>query len=419
MASANKDKQQNVYQLYNEVLSRMQNIEFVIGEDRFNDLTINEVAEATGFHYFKNSTKTFVKYFVLKRTKLTEKICKVTLIKKDNGKFEPRFDFLINSKTKRTIESLSLPIKDQEDKLIKAKVSLSDCHKEFSQLLSFLHTFDSIEFEADRYAVVTADQKQLLGKLISSSAKEAVISAVADKFGKNFDEKDITLITRRKETLKQFKKLLTDATYVDKYRAWLKENKHNDRIEDVWQHFFEHNTWIFGYGLQLVVGETLNGQKLETAVVGADIFDGGGKRIDGLLKTKSSINKFLFAEIKRHDTTLLEKYDRTAVYTPAKDLRGAIAQIQKTIHKVNLKVTQNLTPIRDKEGNPTGEQIAFVKPKAIVIVGKLDQFIVENGINDEMLSSFELYRQQLHGIEVITYDELYERTKYIVGEEDN
>jgi hypothetical protein len=34
----------------------------------------------------------------------------------------------------------------------------------------------------------------------------------------------------------------------------------------------------------------------------------------------------------------------------------------------------------------------------------------------EMLSSFELYRKSNTDIEIITFDELYERAKYIVGD---
>ena len=58
----------------------------------------------------------------------------------------------------------------------------------------------------------------------------------------------------------------------------------------------------------------------------------------------------------------------------------------------------------------------FVKPRGIVIIGKLDDFKTDNGINHEKLSSFELYRQQVNGIEIITFDELYERAKFIVEE---
>jgi len=44
--------------------------------------------------------------------------------------------------------------------------------------------------------------------------------------------------------------------------------------------------------------------------------------------------------------------------------------------------------------------------------------MTENGINEEKFSSFELFRQSLNSPEIITFDELYERTKYIVESSD-
>jgi len=148
--------------------------------------------------------------------------------------------------------------------------------------------------------------------------------------------------------------------------------------------------------------------------VGSDLFDGAGKRIDGLLKTKGAINRSLFTEIKLHDAELLAKYERSAVWAPGKELRGAVAQIQKTLHKVSLKVGQNLHNVADKDGEPTGETIAFVKPRGLVLIGRLDQFSTDKGINEEKFASFELYRQQISGLEILTYDELYERARFIV-----
>jgi hypothetical protein len=70
--------------------------------------------------------------------------------------------------------------------------------------------------------------------------------------------------------------------------------------------------------------------------------------------------------LQLHDVALLEKYERSAAWSPGKDLRGAVAQIQKTLHKVNLKVNQNLQRTTYKEGNPNGESIAFIKPRGLV-----------------------------------------------------
>lgn len=388
--------------------------EFVIGTDDFSDLTINEVAEGNGFHYFSHQRKSLIKRFVLKRTKLSEKLCVVTLIKSSNGKFEPRFEFQIRNLTKKTIEQIEIPVVDGEVRLVKARVDLNDCHKEFSQLMKFIQGCTDIQLDGKELAVVTKDQKELIRNVIDSSGKEAVLEAVSEKYGNQLSEKDIILITKRKKALERFDKLLNDPEYFSKYQQWLKERGKSNRPEDVWQHFFENNSWIFGYGLQLVACENLDNKKLETIVVGSDILDGAGKEIDGLLKTRGNISRSLFTEIKLHSAPLLEKYDRSAVWVPAKDLRGSVAQVQKTIHKVDLKITRNLNQIRDKEGNPSGEEISFIKAKGIVVIGTLKQFGTEHGVNDEMLASFELYRQQINGLEIITFDELYERTKFIV-----
>jgi hypothetical protein len=215
--------------------------------------------------------------------------------------------------------------------------------------------------------------------------------------------------------LQLFEKLLHNERFFESEKLRLKKGP-----EQVWQSFFENNPWIFGYGLQLVSCENLDEKKLEQTVVGNDILDGSGKRIDALLKTKGNISKFLFCEIKPHDKNLLiEPYDnRPGVFVPAKELRGAVAQVQKTIHKVTLKVNQNFITPTHSNGDPTGEEILFVKPKGIVIIGVLNDFITEQGVNYEKLSSFEIYRQQVSGVEILTYDELYERAKFIVADQE-
>lgn len=394
--------------------------EFVVGTDKFEDLQINRVDFIKGFHYFKDTSKPLTRYvdrFVLKRTPLSEKVCSITLIQNDNGKFEPRFDFRIINRTKKAAEALKEPVSAPEDRLVKAHVNLDDCHGAFSQLLTFLEDCSDIEMKTGQYAVITNDEKKRLDDALKNTSKETMLEAVSEQYGHQITERDINVITKRKSALGRFQKLLNDETYFKQYQDWLEGKGKSHRREDVWQHFFENNTWIFGYGLQLVACEALDDRKLETIVVGSDLFDGAGKRIDGLLKTKGVINRSLFTEMKLHDAELLEKYDRPAVWAPGKELRGAVAQIQKTLHKVTLKVSHNLHTVADKDGNPTGETIAFVKPRGLVLIGTLAQFSKENGINEEMFASFELYRQQISSLEILTYDELYERARFIIEQQ--
>ena len=51
--------------------------------------------------------------------------------------------------------------------------------------------------------------------------------------------------------------------------------------EQVWQNFFEKNTWILGYGLNFIFNTPLEDKKLEQVVKGYDVFS-RGKRVDSL-----------------------------------------------------------------------------------------------------------------------------------------
>ncbi|MBX7135760.1 MAG: DUF4263 domain-containing protein [Fimbriimonadaceae bacterium] len=392
------------------VLSFADETDFVVGEDDFENLEIADAGRDT-FYYFKNTKKSLVKHFVLKRTARIQKQCAVTLIKSPEGIFEPRFEFEIVHRTKRTVGLVETPVLAGETRAIKARVDFRDCHENFSRLLRFVSEFDGVVLTGSALAVVSAEEKKTLSKLLNALGKEAAMAQFAEAFKGEITERDVALIAGRKKSLTNFKRLLDDPGYFAKCKE-----KYGPRDEDVWQKFFEANTWIFGYGLQLVACEGLKDHKLETIVVGNDMFDGAGKRTDALLKTKGRVSNAIFCEIKTHLTPLVKNYDRPGVFVPGEDLQGAIGQVQKTLHKVSLKLGQAFKKIADKEGNPSGEDIAFVQPKGLIVIGQLDQFVTKHGVNEEQFSSFELFRRQISGIEIITFDELYERTRFIVDD---
>lgn len=58
-------------------------------------------------------------------------------------------------------------------------------------------------------------------------------------------------------------------------------------------------------------------------------------------------------------------------------------------------------------------QIYTVQPKGILIIGNLNELKTE----DEKVS-FELFRRNIANPEIITYDELLERAKFIVRNEE-
>lgn len=67
-----------------------------------------------------------------------------------------------------------------------------------------------------------------------------------------------------------------------------------------------------------------------------------------------------------------------------------------------------------EDGSPTGEEVYNFKPRSFIVVGSLSEFMTEHGVNREQLRSFELYRNSIADIEILTFDELYERSSFIV-----
>ncbi|MFL0169701.1 Shedu immune nuclease family protein [Tenacibaculum maritimum] len=259
-------------------------------------------------------------------------------------------------------------------------------------------------------------------KTLVNFIKNASSLPTEDKYNKKFDineivksnltKEEIINLSYRKQQIDVFEKLLKDENYFNQRK---KELGINRGIESVWQDFFERNTWIFGYGLDYIFNSPINNKKLEQVVSGYN-FNNSGKRIDALMKTRGIINSFCFGELKTHKTKLLKEVKdpyRGESWAISDELAGAISQTQKSVQK-SIKELTTKVEIKDKTGNLTGEQIFIYQPKSFVIIGNLSEFKNDSGINEDKFSSFELFRQNQISPEIITFDELFERAKYII-----
>jgi hypothetical protein len=158
----------------------------------------------------------------------------------------------------------------------------------------------------------------------------------------------------------------------------------------------------------------LDERKLERIVRGHDL-TGAGKRSDAVMKTRGIISSLCFVEIKRHDTPLLrEAQYRPDVWSPSAELVGGVSQVQTTVHSVTESLGHKLMP-RDDEGDPTGEIVFNIEPRSCLVIGSLQQFQTDHGVNVPKFRSFELYRRHTWRPEIITFDELLQRARFIVG----
>ncbi|MDD5481930.1 MAG: DUF4263 domain-containing protein [Candidatus Shapirobacteria bacterium] len=306
-----------------------------------------------------------------------------------------------------------------EDKTEEIKLS----YMTFQKLIGFLKFLSGLDLKGinERRLAIADDTIQDLDQETARKIK----TLLAQKEGPKIIEEllssdlitstDIVNIGYRKNQLEIFEKILNQKDYFSKYKS--EHGITDTRPESVWQHFFEQNDWIFGYGLNYVFNEPLAGKKLEQIIQGADVVQ-SGKRADGLLKTRGILNSLCLVEIKTHSTKLLKQVAtpyRADSWQVSDDLNGGVVQSQKTIQKTieNIKLSPVLKT-NDKSGDPTGEVIFSYQPKSYLIIGNLAEFQAEHGINQEKFSSFELFRKNVLSPEIITFDELYERAKFIV-----
>jgi hypothetical protein len=269
-------------------------------------------------------------------------------------------------------------------------------------------------------------------------------SQIKDYIQNNVTKEDVVAIGYRKEQLGIFDKLLEreeeDINYWEKYRnqqvAELLEKEKNQRDESnnltkdfknikknklgitaesrkeaVWQYFFAKNQWIFGYGLDYRFTDSSNRE------VGI-----GKGRIDF-----ASFNKFtVLVEIKTPSTPLLKRAaikddkekspNRSDSWALSNELIDATSQI------LGYKANWQLECENEKNRQKFGDKYLTADPKLILIIGKfcdLGKNIREENNKKIATETFELFGRNLRNIEIITFDELYERAKYIVvGEQD-
>lgn len=287
-------------------------------------------------------------------------------------------------------------------------------NEEISILFNFLRNIPLLPIRDDMGARL--DDKFVSNLVLSHEQAIALLTSqpeLAEELARTqVTARDVAELGHRRSQLAEFSRLLDDDEHFEVRRQSLGPNK---GPEAVWQNFFERNTWIFGYGLNYVFNSPLDGAKLETAVKGHD-FLGAGKRVDALLKTQGLISALSFGEIKTHKSNLLKPLAqpyRKECWQVSDDLTGGLAQVQRSVH-ASLTNIRSKVELKDDGGAPTGEALFLYQPKSFLVIGSLAEFRVAHGINEEKYSSFELFRRGLHAPEIVTFDELYERAKYIV-----
>lgn len=280
------------------------------------------------------------------------------------------------------------------------ETSFSFYENEFNELLEFLELVGFIDLSNTNNFQISL--QELRKKATTDIEDQKFLNSLRDLKGEDrlklleqiknecLTKEDLDILSGRKDGLKKFHKSLYDS----------KEWKESD-----WQDFFEKNTWIFGYGLDYRFLKIL---QREAFTSNSDIDGKNTVKSDYLMGN----NDFtVLVEIKRPDTPLFENtQNRSKSWKLSNQLIDAVSQI--LAQKAHWEV-KALIPSYNSKGEIISQKTC--DPKCILIIGTKDQFSGSEREKDIKYRTFELFRRDSRNIEILTYDELYDRANYIVN----
>ena len=182
--------------------------------------------------------------------------------------------------------------------------------------------------------------------------------------------------------------------------------------EAQWQDFFDGQQWVFGYGLDYRVMRQF-GREMTVGAGGAD--NRNRPVVDFLM---NFTNYTVLVEIKRPDTPIFKarRGGRAGTWEFSSEFMSAVSQIIE--QKAEWSAFAQTGEHSDKAGD--NRLIARTKnARSILVIGSFDQFTDFQGARgtNVKLDTFELFRRECRSIDILTFDELLERARFIARSE--
>ncbi|WP_219703461.1 Shedu immune nuclease family protein [Marinomonas lutimaris] len=291
-------------------------------------------------------------------------------------------------------------------KLSKFNLEQLTCFLEFIQELDFKDiTKRRISLADDELSILDSETKAKIATLLSGEDGGDLVYDLLDKG--LITNQDLVNTGYRKHQLEVFESLL----YKDGLSAYKEQiDTPNTKDETAWQHFFSSNEWIFGYGLDYRFQGILQKE------FHASTSNAAGKDeviSDFLLGDRRFTT---FVELKLPTTNLFNKSkNRSNCWSLSNNLIDAYSQIleQKASGQIKIETTKELI----------GDDYEEIKQKAydsktILILGSWSEIKDDSpGIKRIKEKTLELFRRDSRNVELVTYDELYDRARFIVHNE--
>lgn len=275
--------------------------------------------------------------------------------------------------------------------------------REFERLLEFLNRIKFIDLSnEDRFQV----EDMSVGdgpKIITDATNRALIERIK-RLGEsdrehlfrslyaNLSPEEINLLLGRRQALETFVVQLDAGSWA----------------ETDWQDFFEKQSWVFGYGLDYRFMRPF----AREMVVGTGGTDNRNKpTVDFLM---SFTDYTVLVEIKRPDTPIFQarKSGRAGTWRFSVDFMDAVSQVLE--QKAEWHTAAQSGEHFDKSGARRLEARTR-DAKTILVIGNRAEFDGSDNLRDATVKrdTFELFRRDARTLEILTFDELLERAKFI------
>jgi len=274
---------------------------------------------------------------------------------------------------------------------------------EFSRLLAFLSQIkfidlsneenfqiEDISTQAGPKAIIDASDRGIVERIkkIGESQREAIIHALK---GSLTDEEVNVLLGRRQG--------------LDEFEAHLDAG---DWSEAQWQEFFDKHQWVFGYGLDYRVMRQFGREMM----VGGAGTDNQNKPLVDFLNTFTDYT--VLVEIKRPDTRIFRtgKGGRAGTWEFSQEFTSAVSQI------IEQKAEWLGFSQSGEHYNKAGTQKLEARTRnarSILVIGSRKEFSNAGNARSAQVmgDTFELFRRENRTIDILTFDELLERARFI------
>lgn len=384
---------------------------FNLLEKDISTLIIKETYDKTKCFIWDKDISTAYIDFILDKNSKTTTICSLNFFRSSKS------DLYIPRPTFKKVDNDSNIQTSKSDKIINISFNKSEQANKFWELMNFIGKFKELvdlgDFEK-KYIIAKNDYILEFEKKDEKEKFEDIKELIGKSDFKSIDYLKQLEFYERKKNLKAFLYLLKNHPYEDKdsfskYKEMYKIKVQGQEV--VWQHFLLNHLWILGLNADFrIINSLLDEQNLGSV-------NNKGKEsptVDFL----GISNYTILIELKTSNTKIFKKTEsksRANTWDFTSDFIEGISQCLGQKFEFE-KEYESKKYIDNEDKIINNNKIRTLDSKVLFIIGNRSMEFPHNEINENIIKSetFERFKRNSKNIEILTFDELFERSYYIV-----